>query len=77
MNKPMNQFCEQMAVILDVATVKESDVLADFEAWDSLSVLSTIALLDSDYGVNLTAMDLKDARTVADLWKAAEAKKQA
>jgi acyl carrier protein len=73
----MNEFCEQMAVILDVARVKESDVLADFEAWDSLSVLSTLALLDANYGVNLTAMDLKGARTVADLWNVAAKKRTA
>jgi acyl carrier protein len=77
MNKPMNEFCEQIAVILDEAEVKESDELADFAAWDSLSVLSTIAMLDSKYGVNLTAMDLKGVRTVADLWKLAETKKKA
>lgn len=73
----MNAFCEQMAVILDVVTVKESDVLADFEVWDSLAVLSTLALLDSKYGVNLTAMDMEGVRTVADLWKLVEAKKKA
>jgi len=76
MTKPMNEFCEQMAVILDAVTVRESDVLADFEVWDSLSVLSTLALLDSNYGVNLTATDLKGVRTVGDLWKLAEAKKK-
>jgi acyl carrier protein len=73
----MNKFCEQMASILDVAVVNESDVLTDFEAWDSLSVLSTIALLDSQYNVNLKATDLKDVRTVADLWRLVESKKKA
>ena len=32
----MKEFCEQIAEILDVAEVKESDVLADFAEWDSL-----------------------------------------
>jgi acyl carrier protein len=73
----MNEFCEQIAAILDEAEVKESDVLADFAAWDSLSVLSIIAMLDSKYGVNLTAMDLKGVRTIADLRKLAETKKKA
>jgi len=72
----MNEFCEQMAVILDVAQVKETDVLTDFEVWDSLSVLSTIAMLDSKYGVNAAATDLKGIHTVADLWKLVEAKKK-
>jgi acyl carrier protein len=73
----MNEFCEQIAEVLDVAEVKESDVLADFAEWDSLSVLSTIALLDAKYGVNMTAMDLKGVRTVADLWNLTQAKKKA
>lgn len=73
----MKEFREQIAEILDVAEVKESDVLADFAEWDSLSVLSTIALLDAKYGVNVTALDLKGVRTVADLWSLTQAKKKA
>ncbi len=73
----MKEFREQIAEILDVAEVKESDVLADFAEWDSLSVLSTIALLDAKYGVNVTALDLKGVRTVADLWNLTQAKKKA
>jgi acyl carrier protein len=73
----MNDFCTKIAEILDVETVTGNDVLGDFQEWDSLSVLSTIAMLDSKYGVNVTAMDLKDVRTVADLWSVAQAKKKA
>ena len=73
----MNDLCERLVDILDVEEVKETDVLADFPAWDSLSVLSTIAMLDSKYGVNVTAMDLKGVRTVADLWKLTQARKKA
>ena len=40
-------------------------------------MLSTIALLDAKYGVNVTAMDLKGVRTVADLWSLTQAKKKA
>ena len=72
----MNEFCEKMAEILDEAGMKESDVLADFAAWDSLSVLSTIAMLDSKYGVNITASDLKGVRTVADLWNLAHSRQK-
>ena len=57
--------------------MNENDVLGDFQEWDSLSVLSTIAMLDAKYGVNVTAMDLKDVQTVADLWNLTQAKKKA
>jgi acyl carrier protein len=73
----MNELCERLVDILDVEEVKETDILADFPAWDSLSVLSTIAMLDSKYGVNVTAMDLKGVRTVADLWNLTQARKKA
>jgi len=72
----MNEFCEQIADILDVAEVKGADVLRDFEEWDSLSVLSTIAMLDARYGINITAVDLKDIRTVAELWDLVQARKE-
>ena len=64
----MNEFCSKVADVLDVPQVSETDVLADFPEWDSLSVLSVVAMLDSNYGVNLSATDLKGIRTVADLW---------
>jgi acyl carrier protein len=36
-----------------------------------------IALLDSKYGVNIVATDLKNVRTVSDLWTLAESRKKA
>jgi acyl carrier protein len=72
----MNDFCTLMAEILDTEEVCESDVLNNFPAWDSLSALLVIAMLDSKYDVNLTSMDIKDVRTVADLWNLAQLKKK-
>lgn len=68
----MNELCIHLAEILDEEEVKETDVLADFAEWDSLAVLSLIALLDARYGVNITAMELQNVRTVADLAKLAK-----
>jgi acyl carrier protein len=55
----MEEFYGKLADILEVDEVKGSDVLEDFAEWDSLSVLSVIAMIDAQYGVNLTAADLK------------------
>ena len=63
----MNKLCAKLAEILDVEEVKETDVLADFDEWDSLTVLSVIAMLDAEYGVNITAMELRNIKTVAEL----------
>jgi acyl carrier protein len=72
----MQEFCDKIAEIMDVDAVKESDVLANFPEWDSLSVISVIALLDAKYGINVTAVHLKDLRTVGDLWNLVQAKKK-
>jgi acyl carrier protein len=63
----MEGFYEKIAEILEVDAVNASDVLADFEEWDSLSVLSAIAMIGADYGVNLTAADLRGVATAQGL----------
>ena len=45
----MDGFYEKIAEILEVDTVNATDVLADFAEWDSLSVLSAIAMVGADY----------------------------
>ena len=71
----MNDFLNRIAVILEAEELKESDDLKSFPQWDSLSVLSVIAMLDSSYGVSLHANDLKDVGTAGDLWKLVESRK--
>jgi len=71
----MNEFLKKMAGVLEVEAVQETDELKSFAAWDSLSVLSTIAMIDSGHGVNLHASEVQAAVTVGDLWRVVEAKK--
>jgi acyl carrier protein len=63
----MNGFYGKIAEILEVDAVNPSDLLADFPEWDSLSVLSVIAMAGSDYGVVLTAADLRGVGTAQGL----------
>jgi acyl carrier protein len=63
----MNEFYTKMAEILDVEKVNGADILAEFPEWDSLSVLSVIAMLDADYGVNITVMDLRNMKTAGEI----------
>jgi len=72
----MNEFCQKIAEVLEIDEVHEADALADFPEWDSLSVLSVIAMLDAKYGVNITATDLKDVRTIGDLWNLVQSRKK-
>lgn len=65
----MNELLPKLALILEVPQVAESDDLKAFPQWDSLAVLSVIAMLDADYNVNLMASDLGDVKSAADLWR--------
>jgi acyl carrier protein len=63
----MEDFLEKMAEIMEVDRVKPSDELISFEAWDSLTALSIIALADDEYHVLLTNAEITDAKTIEGL----------
>ena len=71
----MNEFLSKIAGILEVEKVSESDELKAFPQWDSLSVLSVIALLDANYGINLRAADFGTIKSIGDLWKLVQSRK--
>ena len=71
----MKNFIEQMAEILEEDTVKLTDLLTDFDAWDSLTQLSIIALASESYGVTISAAELKSAKTIEGVYKLIESKK--
>ncbi|MCL1669909.1 phosphopantetheine-binding protein [Elizabethkingia ursingii] len=65
----MEDFLEQIAEIMEVDSVNPSDELTSFEAWDSLTTLSIIALADDDYQVSLTNAEINDAKTIEGLYQ--------
>lgn len=71
----MDDFLEQLAEILEVDNVNLGDVLVDFDAWDSLSQLSIISFADENYGVQLTALELLQSKTIDGLVKLIEDKR--
>jgi acyl carrier protein len=71
-----NKFYEQLAKILDIEEVKPEDVLKDFEAWDSLAILSVLAMADSTYGVSIKAEEIRSVVTAEELTNLVEAKKK-
>lgn len=62
-----DRFYGPLAEILEVDKVEDENVLHEFEAWDSLTKLSIIALADSEYRLNISARDLDRTRTVGEL----------
>ena len=73
----MNEFLKKLAEVLEVPDVKETDELKAFPQWDSLAVLSVIAMLDASYRVNLQAADFGPVNSASDLWNLVQAKKPA
>lgn len=72
----MNEFLKKLGEILEVDEVKESDALKAFPQWDSLAVLSVIAMLDANYSVNLRAADFGSVNSAAELWSLVQSKKR-
>jgi acyl carrier protein len=69
-----NTFYRSLDEMLEVdsGTVQGSDKLADLESWNSLAVISFIAMADSQYKVSLPAKAITACRTVDDLAKLVE-----
>ncbi len=68
----MEILTEQILEIFEVDSISQDDVLRDLELWDSLSVISLLAVLDETYGINIEATELVDVITVADLFSFVE-----
>ena len=49
----------------------ETDILADYEEWDSLSKMAIMAFYNKEFGIKIALNELKDLETVADLIKLA------
>jgi acyl carrier protein len=55
------------ALELEPGTVKWSETLDSLESWDSLAVISFMALVDEHFGISLQPRQIAACTTVADL----------
>ena len=63
------EFLEHLSgKILDGEEIEMDEGLKEVEAWDSLSVVSFLAMADVDYGSTINPLEAKTARTVRDLY---------
>ena len=65
----MDTFLEKMAELLEEDNVNPSDELTSFDAWDSLTMLSIIAMADEDFGKTVSAKKVQEAGTIDGLFK--------
>ena len=63
----METIYEQLAELLEVDVVSDEQILEDFESWDSLTVLSIIALASENYNLVLRADEIREFKTVGNL----------
>lgn len=65
----MEKFLQGFIEMLDTeAEVTMDSYVADIEEWDSLSIVSFVAMADINYGKKLVASDIRKVQTVSDLF---------
>ena len=66
----MNEFIEKFKEALDIKGEFDINVeLEEFKEWDSMGYISVMSMLDEEYGKEVNANQLKDCKTLADLYE--------
>ena len=73
----MNEFLQKLGETLEMPALEADAELKSLPQWDSLAVLSIIAMLDANYAVNLQAADLGNVNTPTQLWNLVQSKQKA
>ena len=66
----IKEFIENFEDILDepeLVELTENTSFKDIDEWDSLTNLSLIAMIDSEYNVKLNSDDINNSETILDL----------
>ena len=66
------ELAKKLALIEEALDVKEGSLTAetpldDVEEWDSIAMLSLIAMLDDEFGKTITGKELRALKSVADI----------
>jgi len=62
----MHQLKEKLSVIFELEELDSTQKFTDLTEWDSLSSLSILAMLDSDYHMAMSNADLLTFETIED-----------
>jgi acyl carrier protein len=72
MHMEINQFLEKFAEQFDESDNSKFTPDAEFrniEGWDSMTALSVIAMVDTEYNVTVTGDDIKKSNTIKELYE--------
>ncbi len=56
--------------------IQSNHKLVELPNWDSLAILTTLSMLDMEYGVTLSGTELQNCGTVAELYGIVEQRKK-
>jgi acyl carrier protein len=65
----MENLVSTLREIFEIDEIDVSKKFADFDEWDSLSSLTLIAILDSDYGISISNKELLEFISISDFCK--------
>jgi len=68
-NKHMEDLVKKLEEILETNNIDLSKKFEEYEVWDSLTSLSIIAMLDSDYQITATNKQLTDFLNIEEFCK--------
>lgn len=71
-NEKKLEMLEEM-LELDAGTLKPETLLSDLEEWDSIAVISFIALMDDEFDKLVKGKDIKEKETIRDIMDLMEA----
>ena len=73
----LHDFIQNIVNLFDDIDTSNFSVLTDFkdnDEWNSLLVLSVIAMVDEEYGIIITSDDIRQAKTIGDLYSIVKSK---
>jgi acyl carrier protein len=69
----IEKFAEQFENTSSDSFIEETK-FRELSEWDSLIALSVMAMIDENYNVRITGDEMRDANTIADLYRIIKAK---
>lgn len=73
----LQNFIQNVVDLFDDIDTSNFSALTDFkdnDEWNSLLVLSVIAMVDEEYGIIITSDDIRQAKTIEDLYSIVKSK---
>ena len=67
LNEFITNFVDQIDDV-DTASIKASTQFKDLQEWSSMSALAVIAMIDAEYDVQIKGDDIRNAKTIEDLF---------